>query len=83
MMELCLPKCTLLVGGGVVVGAVRAKAEELGIAVATVGTVVMGVPVGKDNYIEGALPGSSRRRAPARHRGARLLHAARTVDAAA
>ncbi len=54
-MELCLPKCTLLVGGGVVVEAVRAKAEELGIAVATEGTVVMGVPIGTDKYIEGAL----------------------------
>jgi hypothetical protein len=40
---------------GVVVEAVCAKAEELGIAVATEGTVVMGVPVGTDNYIEGAL----------------------------
>jgi hypothetical protein len=57
-MELCLPKCTLLVGGGgvvVVVEAVRAKEAALGITVATEGTVVMGVPVGTDDYIEGAL----------------------------
>jgi hypothetical protein len=46
-MELCLPKCTLLVSSGVVVDAVRAKAAVLGIAVATEGTVVMGAPVAK------------------------------------
>ena len=33
----------------------RANAVELGIAVATEGTVAMAVPVGTDNCIEGAL----------------------------
>ena len=51
-MELCLPKCTLLVSGGAS-EVVRAKAAARGIAVATEGMVVMGVPVGTDAYIKG------------------------------
>ena len=55
-MELCLPKCTLLASGpGPVSVAVRAKAATLGIAVATEGMVVMGVPVGTDAYIRASL----------------------------
>ena len=54
-MELCLPKCTLLVSSGNATAAVRTKAGELGITVVTEGTVVMGVPVGTDEYIADAL----------------------------
>ena len=53
-MELCLPKCTLLVSGPVN-EVVRTKAATLGISVATEGMVVMGVPVGTDAYIGASL----------------------------
>ena len=50
-MELCLHKCRLLVSSGVVTPGLREKAEAHGIKIVTEGMVVMGVPVGTDDYI--------------------------------
>ena len=50
-MELCINKCTLLLSGGPPTQAVRDKAADKNIAIATEGTVIMGAPVGTDEYI--------------------------------
>jgi hypothetical protein len=50
-MELCINKCTLLLSGGPPTQAVRDNAADKNIAIATEGTVIMGAPVGTDEYI--------------------------------
>ncbi len=50
-MELCLPKCRLLVSSEVVTQRLQEKAETHGIKIATEGMVIMGVPVGTDTFI--------------------------------
>jgi hypothetical protein len=50
-MELCINKCTLLLSGGPPSQAVRDKAADKNIAIATEGTVILGAPVGTDEYI--------------------------------
>ena len=50
-MELCLPKCRLLVSSGVVTQRLQEKAETHGIKIVTEGMVIMGVPVGTDTFI--------------------------------
>ncbi len=50
-MELCINKCTLLLSGGPPTQAVRGKAADKNIAIATEGTVIMGALVGTDEYV--------------------------------
>jgi hypothetical protein len=50
-MELCINKCTLLLSGRPPTQAVSDKAADKNIANATESTVIMGAPVGTDEYI--------------------------------
>jgi hypothetical protein len=70
-MELCLDKCRLLLGRGIITQQLRDKADQHGIKIVTEGTTVMGAPVGTDQHIH-ARPGRSQ-----------VLLRPRPVDAAA
>ncbi len=51
-MELCLDKCRLLVGSGIITQQLCNKADQHGIKIVTEGTTVMGAPVGTDQHIQ-------------------------------
>ncbi len=54
-MELCLNKCRLLVGSGIITQQLRDKADQHGIKIVTEGTTAMGAPVGTDQHIHADL----------------------------
>jgi hypothetical protein len=54
-MELCLDKCRLLLGRGIITQQLRDKADQHGIKIVTEGTTVMGAPVGTDQHIQADL----------------------------